>query len=290
MKHLFIINPVAGKGKTIRYISQIEEIFKEKKEEYYIEITKNEGHATELVKKYIEKDQYRVYSIGGDGTLNEVLNGMVGSNSSLGVIPSGSGNDFVRNICNCEVILNDAINGQEREVDIGRMNDKYFINVASVGIDAEVTYNARKFKKIPFINGGIAYILSIFATVFKYKSSELKIKIDEQEFYTKTLLIAIANGKYYGGGMKVAPEAQIDDGIFEVCLVRHISRIKILRLFPKLIKGEHKSVKEVSFYKGRKIKISSKKEIAVNRDGEVIKLKEVEFEVIPKGIKIVVPQ
>lgn len=295
MKHLFIINPAAGKGKTLKIIPLIEKIFKEKKEEYIIKITEGAGHASEIAKKYSSLEDYRIYSVGGDGTLNEVLNGMADSSSTLAVIPSGTGNDFIKSIYNysrkenIENILKKMINGKEKYIDLGIFNNRYFINIASVGFDAEVAYNAIKLKKLPFIGGKLAYILAIIITVFMFNHENLHIEIDNIKFNLQSLLVAVANGRFYGGGINITPEAEIDDGIFDICAIDKISKLKILALFPKAIKGKHKSIKEVSFYLGKKVKIISNKHISFNIDGEITRGKEAEIKVIVNGIKIVVP-
>ncbi|MCY6482910.1 diacylglycerol kinase family lipid kinase [Clostridium aestuarii] len=292
MKHLFIINPKAGKGKASEIIPEIKNIFKEIDEEFIIEITERQGHATELVRNYVNKEDYRVYSVGGDGTLNEVLNGMVNSNSCLAVIPSGSGNDFVRSInkgTSVKEILKSTIFGKTEMLDLAKINDRYFINISSVGIDAEVTNNARKLKTFPFISGGVAYILSIFMTIFTYKYKHIKLKIDDKEIKSQITLLAIANGKYYGGGMKVSPYADLQDGILDICVIDKLSKMKILVLFPKLMKGKHSDIKEVSFYKGKKITLISEKGILVNIDGELIKVQQIDLQIIPKSIKVIIP-
>lgn len=292
MKHLFIVNPAAGKGKALKRIPEIEAVFKDFEGEYIVEITEKPGHATEIAKFYSHKGDYRIYSIGGDGTLNEVLNGMVESNCSLGVIPSGSGNDFIRSIYNLSSyndIVKKIVYGSEEYVDLGRVNEQYFLNISSVGIDAEIAYNAKEFKKLPFINGHMAYLFSIFTTVFKYKSKQIDFKIDSKNLSENTLLLAIANGTYYGGGMKIAPKANLGDGIFEVCHVQEVSKGKILRLFPKVIKGEHDTIQEVSFHQGKNISLSCSEEFTMNIDGELFRAKEANFEIIPKGIKIIIP-
>ncbi|WP_187119280.1 diacylglycerol/lipid kinase family protein, partial [Clostridium polynesiense] len=122
MKHLFIINPEAGKGKALGYIEIIHRVFENIKEPYFIEITKYPGHATEIVQKYSLKGEYRVYSIGGDGTLNEVLNGVVGTKSTLAIVPAGSGNDFIKNITSTkdEDLLYRTVTGEEKYIDLGR--------------------------------------------------------------------------------------------------------------------------------------------------------------------------
>jgi YegS/Rv2252/BmrU family lipid kinase len=292
MKHLFIINPTAGKGKNVSLIPEIKRMIELKKEEYAIEVTKGIGHATEIVKNYVKNGDYRVYSVGGDGTLNEVLNGIAGSNSALAVIPSGTGNDFSRNIYEDSNVLGSlekAINGKDVFLDLAKVNDRYFINIASVGFDAEVVYNADNFKKLPFVGGSLAYILGIVMTVFKYKSVNLNITIDDNKISVKSLLAAIANGKCYGGGIFMTPEAKLDDGMFDVCIIKEMNRLKILRLFPKAIKGQHSTIKGVSFCRGRKVKISCDEDVSLNIDGEILRAKEVTFEIIPKGIKVIMP-
>lgn len=292
MKHLFIINPQAGKGKTKDIIPMIERACKKESIDYIIEVTERVGHAQEIAKEYTSKETMRVYSVGGDGTLNEVLNGMAESDCSLGVIPSGSGNDFIRSLTDkedLEEILISSIKKEFELIDLGKCNDKYFINIASVGLDADIAYNAIRLKKLPLIPSKFGYLLSIFTTVFGYKSKKLNIQLDDNNICEKTLLTAVANGKYYGGGMKVAPGAELCDGNFVICHVKDLSSLKIIRLFPKLIKGIHDTIKEVTFYKGKKIRVQCEEEISVNIDGEIFRDKDVTFEILPKGIRFLRP-
>ncbi|MCX7746215.1 MAG: diacylglycerol kinase family lipid kinase [Clostridia bacterium] len=292
MNHLFVINPAAGKGKALKRIAEIREYFSHREDNVTIETTQRAGHATEIVKRYVSQGTYRVYSLGGDGTLNEVLNGLVGSSSSLAVVPSGSGNDFIRNIVNDPEdlgILEKTINGTEVLMDIARVNNRYFISISSVGFDAEVVFNAVRFKKKKFVSGKFAYLLSVITTLFGHKGVQLKVWVDDHKFEMKTLLCAVANGKFYGGGMMPCPDASIYDGELDICLVRDIGRFKILRLFPKYMKGKHLEIKEVSMLKGRKIEIECDREISLNIDGEIEISRKMVYEVIPKGLKIVIP-
>jgi diacylglycerol kinase (ATP) len=292
MRHLFIINPKAGEGKTKDIIPLIEKICRKEAIDYIIEITERVGHAKEIAENYTSKEFMRVYSVGGDGTLNEVLNGMAESDSCLAVIPCGSGNDFVRSLTdkeNIEEILNASIKREFELLDLGKCNNKYFINIASVGLDAEIVYNAIKLKRLPLIPSKFAYLLSIFTTVFGYKSKNLNIQLDDVNIFEKTLITAVANGKYYGGGMKVAPRAELCDGNLEICHVKEASPLKIIRLFPKLIKGIHDTIKEVTFYKAKKIRIQCQEEISVNIDGELFRAKDISLEIVPKAIKFVIP-
>ncbi|WML34565.1 diacylglycerol kinase family lipid kinase [Clostridium sp. OS1-26] len=292
MKHLFIINPKAGKGKALKLIPEIEEEFKNTNEEFLIEITEKVGHATEIVRKYVSKENYRVYAVGGDGTLNEVLNGMINSESCLGFIPSGSGNDFIRSVYKGKLprnIIKDTVNGKIKPIDLAKVDDRYFINISSIGIDAEVANNARNIKKRPFISGKIAYILSAIITILMYKYREIQLIIDNKEIKIKNTLLALANGRYYGGGMKVAPDADLQDGLLDICAIDKLSRAKMFILFPKLIKGEHHQIEEVTFYKGKKVIVNSEEEVTLNIDGEIVKRKNVTFEIVPGGVKFIIP-
>jgi len=292
MKHLFIINPTAGKGNSLKLIPDINRIFSEKDEEFIIEVTERPGHASEIAKYYSEKDTYRIYSVGGDGTLNEVLTGMINSKSSLAIIPTGSGNDFIRSITHNYVddILFRTIDGKEELIDLGTANGRYFVNISSAGIDAEVVNNAAKLRKLPGISGSLSYMLSALITIFfMFKSYSLKIEIDGKHYDKKSLLVAVANGKYYGGGMLPTPDAQINDGKFDICVASKMNRFKVLSFFPKFIKGKHTHLKEVNLYRGSKVSIRCDKGIMANIDGEVGKVKEIVFEIVPKAITVVIP-
>lgn len=305
MKHLFIINPIAGKGKSLDYIPVIEKYFSDNGSDYFIEVTKYPGHATELVREYVSKDNFRVYSVGGDGTLNEVLNGIAGSNSSLAIMPAGSGNDFVKSLENYKKytrggkklpepsipFLDSLVHGNEITIDIGKVNGRYFLNISSVGFDAEVVYKSYKIKKLPLITGLTAYILSVLATLASYKNNHLEINIDGKTIKAGTLLVAVANGRYYGGGMQVVPSSRLDDGFLDICLIEYVGRSKIIKFFSRFVKGTHGTIKEVSFHKAKKVSIISKNSIAMNIDGEASMISgKIDFEIIPGGIKVVLPR
>ena len=293
MKHLFILNPVAGKGKTLKLLPTVKAYFAASREDFDIEITEYPGHATEIAADYSSKQPCRIYSIGGDGTLNEVLNGMAGSSSSLGVIPSGSGNDFIKSIepdSDLKSILARTVEGTARPIDMARINDRYFINIASLGFDAQVAHTTQHFKKIPLISGKTAYILGIFTTIMQRKNNVLEIRIDGGFIKSNALLIAIGNGRYYGGGMLAVPKAEIADGMFDICLVDNISRMKILRLFPLYMKGQHGKISDVHFYKGKRVEIKSASPIAMNSDGEISIVHEAVFEILPNALSFIFPK
>ncbi|WP_461612814.1 diacylglycerol/lipid kinase family protein [Clostridium sp. Marseille-QA1073] len=292
MKNLFIINPVAGKGRSLEYIDKIKNYFDVLQEEYIIEITEYKDHAIEIAKEYTSKDTYRVFAVGGDGTINEVLNGLIGSDSVLCVIPTGTGNDFVRTLYKdkeFEDVLDSLISGQEHYIDLAKSNDRYFINIASVGFDAEVVYNARMFKNRRFIPSSFAYILSVIYTAFNFKSINMSIKIGEQYIKESTFLLAACNGKCYGGGIMIAPKADMKDGLLDICVIRRPGLFTLLKSIPKALKGELEGIEEVNYYSGKKIIVEGDREFILNADGELFRQTQAEFELIENGMKVVIP-
>ncbi len=293
MKHLFIVNPTAGKGKALSYIPKIHKLFENQTTHYLIEITEYPGHAAEIAKQYSDKGSYRIYSVGGDGTLNEVLNGMAGTSSALGVIPGGSGCDFIKSICrswNTDDILKRTVEGEEVIIDAAKVNGRYFINISSIGFDAEVANTAGWLKQLPLISGSIAYAAAAVATIFKKPSHTIEITIDGVHSRIYSLLAAVANGKYYGGGMMPVPHAVINDGLLDICVIKRISRLKIIAFLYKFMKGQHGRLKEVTFYAGKKIEIRSANPIALNIDGEVERVREAVFEMVPEGASLILPK
>lgn len=291
MKHVFIVNPSSGKGYAKKLIPVISKICIQENINYIIELTEYPGHATEIAKKHCLEEGVRLYAVGGDGTLNEVLNGMIYSSCSLAVIPAGSGNDFIKTVynpLNIDKLIVGLINGITKLISIGKVNNKYFINISSVGIDAEIAYNAKIFKRNPLIPSRLSYFLSIFTTLIKYSSYNIEIHIDGTCINDKVLLVAIGNGKYYGGGMKVLPYANPFNNNFDICIVKNMSKLNILRLFPVLIKGNHETLKDyVTFYKGSNIQINSNEVMKVNIDGEIFENTNVKFEVSTKKVNFV---
>jgi YegS/Rv2252/BmrU family lipid kinase len=292
MKHLFILNPAAGKGRTVRLIPEINSCCESRGLDYQIAVTEYPGHATEIAAAYSKEQPLRIYSVGGDGTLNEVLNGMAGSGSSLGVIPSGSGNDFIRSIPGTQLkgdLVKQAVEGTEQFIDYGRVNDKYFINISSLGFDAEVVYQTGHYKKLPLITGELAYMLGILTTILVGKSNYMEVRIDDRVISGKSLLTAVGIGRFYGGGILALPDAVIDDGLLDVCYVEEMKRLKILHLFPQYMKGRHASIKGVHLYKAKRVEIALDKPIPMNRDGEIVLVDRAVFEIFPKGLSFLFP-
>lgn len=261
MKHIFIVNPVSGGGKALKIVQNINKVCMEKGFEYEVHFTEKIGDATKIAKKY-RFSQNVIYSVGGDGTLNEVVNGIVGSKNMLGVIPCGSGNDFYKTL----ELMEDPL----PLIDVGKINNKYFINIVSIGIDAEVADNVSKMKKIKIPTSQI-YNASIVYTFFKYRFKNIDVEIDENNVRKgKCTILTVCNGRVYGGGYKIAPEALLNDGYFDVYFVDKIRKPFIPRIIAMLKNGTHESHKNVHKSKATKIKFKCRYDLICNVDGEII--------------------
>lgn len=274
MKYVFIINPASGKTD---YDKIKENIIKTlENEEYEIYETKAPKEATEIASRFKNEENTVVYSVGGDGTLNEVVNGIAEGKCKLGIIPTGSGNDFYRTLKEAQT--------ENVRLDLGKVNGRYFINIASVGMDAETCNNANKIKSKIKLQS--SYYLALIHTFLTFKSKSLKLKIDKNVYAGDYIIAAICNGKYYGGGFKIAPVASFDDNQFDIYLVSKVGKLKLIKILLALLKSEHEKYNEVRKYTGKNITITSENNLIVNIDGEITISKNIEIEMIEDALII----
>lgn len=274
MKYVFIINPASGKTDYDKIKQNIMKTLEN--ENYEIYETKAPKEATEIASRFKNEEDTIVYSVGGDGTINEVVNGIAEGKCKLGIIPTGSGNDFYRT-------LKEAQNENVR-LDLGKVNGRYFINIASVGMDAETCNNANKIKSKIKLHS--SYYLALIHTFLTFKSKSLKLKIDKNVYAGDYIIAAICNGKYYGGGFKIAPVASFDDNQFDIYLVSKAGKLKQIKILLALLKSEHEKYNEVRKYTGKNITITSENNLIVNIDGEITISKNIEIEMIEDALII----
>lgn len=296
MRHIFIINNTAGGGKqTVRLIPQIESYFAVNGGKYEIVATECAGDATRIAREYAQTgEQIRIYACGGDGTLHEVVNGVVGyKNAEVGVFPCGTGNDYVSSYGKKEAFMDvkAQVEGSAVEVDLMLTEGIYSINQCSMGFDAAVADNVRIFKGKPLVSGSMAYIFSVLYTVLGKLGNRLRIIIDDEHIIEGEYLFAIsAKGKYHGGGMMSAPQANPKSRMLNFMLVKKVTKPFLLKLIPKYIKGEHLAVTEVvTSTFGKKMRVIADKPLPVTLDGEIIISEEITTEIVEKGMNFVLP-
>lgn len=289
--HCFIINPNAGgKDITKKLSEEISIVLKEQPFEIYL--TKGDACDAEFIKNRCEKgDEVRFYACGGDGTINSVVNAIVGyKNVAMSVVPCGTGNDYIKSIGGYNGLKDLVSRGSEKVVDILKLNDSYSINMIAMGVDAKTNEIIIKYKKNPLLKG-FAYYIGIIESFFIQRESHVTISIDEDKSFEKTILMMVCGkGKCYGRDFNATPFANVLDGKMDICIVDNIPVRRMIRLLPLYTKGTHIESdlsKDVVLYKkATKVKIDSLNEIVISLDGETMREKSVTIEVLPKEIRL----
>ncbi len=302
MKHIFIINPAAGKvNRTEELRSKIASLGMGK--EVVVHITEGAGEAERIARAEAEKgEEMRIYACGGDGTANEVLSGIAGyKNCAMGIVPIGSGNDFIRSMNGFKksdfLDLERMVRGKDKLIDLLECGGRYAMNIFSVGFDCAVANKVEKFKKLPLVSGSLAYKMSIIYCLFTERKHKLKVWVDgvrlEAADFKKTTLLAIGgNGQFYGGGIKAAPFSVLDDGLMDFIHVESVSVLRFLSLLGKYIKGEHVNNPKypfVRFKRCKQIRFASEKPMDVNFDGEIFVMENPVINIIPGSLRIIEP-
>lgn len=299
MKHVFNINPQAGKGKAVRLIhDQIINYANNHKLDYEIIIASSAQESRERMQAIAEKGKRtRFYACGGDGTVFCAINALYKyPKAELAVIPLGSGNDFIRLFGTKEDFGNiDAqVNGTAIELDLIKYGDLgVAINQCSVGLDATVNANTDRVKKVPLVTGEAAYMISALMA-FGGKMGEMcTVQIDDEPPFTVPILFCvIGNSRWYGGGFKAAPRALPDDGLLDFIIVeKERNRFRLFPLLNTYKKGEHinKFLGFCTFKRGKKIRVSSDHQMAVNCDGEALYTDDMTFEILENAARFVIP-
>lgn len=297
MKHVFIINPHAGKGKIADLALRIRTLLHEHGKDhpgtrFEIVMTQYPGHASEIAREYSSRETCRIYAVGGDGTINEVLNGMAETDSSLACIPVGTGNDFVGHLMGSfrpMDILRDTIAGIEQVVDVGKINDRYFLNVANLGFDAKVNANAQRFKKLPLVPTRLAYYGGILTSLTDLSPVTVRLTLGGETRIVQLFLMAVCNGTTYGGGYLIAPQASITDGLFDVIEVGPLKLRQIIDYLPKLKTGTHIGLPGISRFQTDRFQISSDSDLIISVDGETMYSREVDLQLKAGQIRLVRP-
>lgn len=299
MRYIFIINPAAGKDKEKHWLRErilrAAEKLSKKVEIYF---TKCEGDAFVFAKSLAgEKEKFCLYACGGDGTFNEVVNAVAGAdNISVGCVPCGTGNDFVKNFSSSDDFLDieKQLNAEKTDIDLIEVGGKYSANICNMGFDADVADGMSKFKRLPGFSGSMAYSLSVVTSMVKKLGFRAKITCDDDRVFERDITMMVAaNGICYGGGYYGAPQAKIDDGLMDVCIVKKLSRFKIAGLIGDYKKGNHvdnpKFQDIIEYFRCKKIALESSAPFTLSADGEISKCTKATINIVSGGLKFLNP-
>ena len=300
MRHVFILNPIAGKNKTALTLrGKIDAYFSKHPDmEYSIRLTDGVGSATRIAaEECAHGDAVRLYACGGDGTLQETASGIPlhSANVELAVIPCGSGNDFVRTYGGKEAFSNlaDLIEGESVTVDAVDCGACLSLNIAAIGLDAAVGLKMNKYKMLPGVSGSMAYNTAVVDVVCHPIGVDMSIEIDTPDGTIrrkgKYLMTLAANGRFYGGGYQGAPTALTDDGLLNFVLVKKISRFEIPFVLGKYKAGNHEGVKCIETVCGSEMRVKASKPAVCTIDGECFTTDAITFKVIPNAFNFALP-
>lgn len=301
MKHYFIINPMAGVKNSEKSLEKTLYRLKYSNNDIEIYHTKGPGDATVIAREICSsvKEPLRIYACGGDGTINEVVNGVAGfDHAALGCLPCGSGNDFVKFFGGAENFSNpeSLICGAEYPVDLIQVNDEYCINAGNFGLEAAVILNMAQVKNKGFFSGKKAYAYGIVKSFIRNMKTACRIVADGEVVADGDILLGnFANGSHVGSAFKCAPRAKLDDGFMELCIVKPISRFRFLTLIKRYMNGKHlddpKCEPFITYRRCSQLEVSSpSEELAYVLDGEVRREKSFTVRVIKDGIRLVLPK
>ncbi|MBR2861684.1 MAG: diacylglycerol kinase family lipid kinase [Clostridia bacterium] len=268
----FIVNALSGKGKGAETAENIKTILEEKGVDFQMHFTSAPLHAITLAKELSQKsDCEGVVAVGGDGTFSEVLNG-IELNVPLGVVSSGSGNDFMRTFAPNKTVaeqLQPIIENKTKRIDYIQVNDMRCLNVSGTGFDVDILLRERKLRKV--ISGSLSYYASLIITLFTLKFRRFRLKIDDSiSIDEPCLIVALANGRYFGGGMPVSLDSEIDDGFMDLLLVKKLPFYRIPDVLLRFLQGKIKTVKKyVDIYRCRKVEGSVNPLVEFQLDGEL---------------------
>lgn len=294
-----ILNPRAGRGRALRVWQQVESIFQEAGVPFVVRRTAGPCHAIELAAEAVREGWEAVVAVGGDGTVNEVANGLLLAREEhgaeptrpLGVLPAGSGNDFVKLLDlprhKPRELARRLLRGQTRLVDVGRANERYFTNGVGWGLDGYVAFEAQQVRRL---RGLAVYVWALLKSLRQYRNAPMCIEVDGQVHEMTVTLAVVANGACYGGGFWICPHARLDDGWLDVCVGEAMTPARILQIVPRVMRGTHVGQPDVYFFKGRVINLVSEIPLPAQADGELLgtHLTQLRVEIFHKALRVLV--
>ena len=292
---IVILNPTANRGNMHQHRALIRHRLEQEPQAEYVETTR-QGEAQELARKAAEEGR-PVIIVGGDGSVHEVVNGILSSGRRvpLGIVAAGSGNDYAWNTLKLPpdpaAAIERAFTGQLVNSDAGIVNGRYFVNSFSVGLDADIAVAAGKMKKIPFMSGERLYYSSTLKQLlFGYhRCPWLKFSLDGgevigEEAHKRYVLMAVTNGPTYGAGFRINPTADYADGLLDICTITYTPLLRALKLLPLVQKGEHASLPEVTFFRARSVRVESQYMVNIQMDGETTSATSYDAKILPGAL------
>lgn len=284
-----VVNPAAALGSVERRVKELVAIFRETGARVDLVRTPASGEAVRLARDAVGEGYTRIIAVGGDGTVHEVLNGILGSEAELAIVPLGSANDFAHTlgIRSWRAAARLAVSGEARRIDVASANGRAFANCAGVGVDAA---GARVVERHKRLVGPLAYLTAAIRTLALYRPRPLRVYVDGETIIGPHLLVVAANGERFAKGMRIAPGARVDDGLLDLCVIGNTSLIESVALLARVYRGTHVRQPKVRMAQVREVVIEQEGELPLQLDGEPTQADRVEVRCMPGAISIVTPR
>jgi diacylglycerol kinase (ATP) len=289
-----ILNPASGAGKTLKLVPRVTKALQDQGRPFTIHLTTRAGEAPDVARSFARDGAAVVIAIGGDGTISEVANGLLtsGCEIPLGLVPSGHGSDFVRTAQtpkSIEEAIGRACSGKMRRIDVGRAafddgTSRYFLNVAGLGFDAEV---AQRVLKTRLPGSTLPYLVSLVGALARYRNIQVHVDADGESISSVAVFVTVANGQFFGGGLHIAPMAEIEDGLLDFAVIGDFAKFELLKQVPSVYRGRHVDHPKFLHRRAKSIRIETLQPARVQADGELIGSTPVTFTVEPGALCLV---
>lgn len=283
-----LVNPHSAGGKTLKLLPRVEAALDAARAEFRVQRTKGIEHGVEQALLAIEADEVPVV-MSGDGLLGAVGGAMAGTETPLGIIPGGRGNDLARVLeipADPEAAVAVLLAGQSRRIDVGEANGKRFLGIVSVGFDSECNRLANEVK---FLRSNLVYAYSAIRTLIGWKPARFTIRVDQERTRFSGYSVSVANNSTFGGGMRIAPQAELDDGQFDIVTIGEVGKLRYVANLPKVFKGAHVDEEQVSVFRAQHLELTASRPFPVYADGEHLTELPASLRVLPRALSVLVP-
>jgi YegS/Rv2252/BmrU family lipid kinase len=283
-----LVNPSSAGGKTLKLLPRVEAVLDERRIDFRVQRTKGIEHGVDQALAAIEAGELPVV-MSGDGLVGAVGGAMAGSEVPLGIIPGGRGNDLARVLeipDEPEAAVAVVLAGESRRIDVGEANGKRFLGIVSVGFDSEASRRANETR---FLRGNLVYTYALVRTLIGWKPAQFTIAIGSERHTAHGYFVCVANNKAYGGGMFIAPDADLEDGEFDVVTIGEVGKLRFVANLPKVLKGTHLGEDEVTLHRARRLQLSASRPFPVYADGEHLTELPVSLRILPRALSVLAP-
>ena len=290
MRVIILLNPTARRGKARRLLKGALEVFRQQHVQFDVRESQSAGHLTRLARQACGEKPDLVISAGGDGTHHYVINGLFKSGIPLGILPMGTGNDFAMGVgvpLDVPTAAAAIVTGRVREIDLAQVGAVVYGCIAGAGFDSTVTRFANEHAR--WLSGPLAYTWSLLRCMHEYRPLKVEIMADGESLAEEVLFAVVGNNASYGGGIRLAPRAKLDDGLLDLCIVPCLGRLELLWWLPRAYRGKHLRHPRIKYLQARKITLRTTSHMELFGDGEFLQELPATIEVLPRALRVIVP-